>query len=123
MLRIVACDSLARRDDAAKIAANQRDPCGLDGDIGSRAHRDPDVGGGERRGVVDAVAGHGDDTAFLPQPFDCLAFVLRQNFRLDFRNAELAPHGLCSRPIVAGEHHDPDARFLERANVRQARSA
>ena len=91
-------------------------PAELDGDIGSRAHRDPNVSGGERRGVVDAVAGHGDDTAFLPQPFDCLAFVLRQNFGLNFSNSELAPHGLGSRPIVAGEHHDPDACLLERAN-------
>ena len=94
-----------------KIAPNQRDPRGLDRDIRSRAHRNADVGGRERRSIVDAVAGHGDDPAFLPQTFDGLALVLRQNFRLDFSNAELAPHGLCGRPIVAGEHHDADARL------------
>ena len=116
MLRIVACDSRRATSDAAEIAAEQGDACGFDGDIGPRAHRDPDVGGGQRWGVVDAVAGHGDDPPFLAQPFNDFALVLRQNFRLDFGDAELAPHGLCGRAIVAGEHHDADARVLERAN-------
>lgn len=37
----------------------------LDGNVGAAAHGDADVGGLERRGVVDAVARHGDDAAVL----------------------------------------------------------
>ena len=106
-----------------EVAAEQRDARGFHGDIGPRPHRDPDVGRRERRGVVDAVAGHGDDTAFFPQTFDCLALVLRENLRLDFRNAELARHGLRRRSIVAGEHQNADAGVLQCANSRRARSA
>ena len=36
------------------------------GDVGAGAHRDAHVGGGERRGVVDAVAGHAHDAAGRP---------------------------------------------------------
>ena len=39
-------------------------PRALDRDVGAGAHGDADVGGGERRRIVDAVAGHGDDAAF-----------------------------------------------------------
>ena len=74
----------ARRGDSAEIATKQRDARGFDGDVRSRPHRDPDIGGGKRRSVVDAVAGHRDDPTFLPQTFDRLALVLRQNFGLDF---------------------------------------
>jgi hypothetical protein len=56
----------------------------------------------KRRGVVDAVACHGDDPPFLPQTFNRLAFILRQDFRLDFSNAKLAPDGFGGRAIVAG---------------------
>ena len=48
--------------------------------------------------------------------FNHLAFVLRQNLRFDFRNAKLARHDFRRRSIVAGEHHDADTRFLQRAN-------
>ena len=67
MLRIVACDSRRARDDAPEVAAEQRHARAFDRDIRARAHRDADVGGGERRRVVDAVAGHGDDAALLAQ--------------------------------------------------------
>ncbi len=40
---------------------------GVLGDLRARAHRDADVGGLDRRGVVDAVAGHGHDVALLAQ--------------------------------------------------------
>ena len=65
MLRIVATDSRARAHERLQVAVEQRDAGAFDRDVGSRPHGDADVGGGERRRVVDAVAGHGDDAALL----------------------------------------------------------
>ncbi len=66
MLRIVAARQPPRPHDAAQVALQQRDAGALDGDVGAGAHGDADVGGGQRRRVVDAVAGHGDDAALAP---------------------------------------------------------
>ena len=52
-----------RGGDAARVAADERDAGGLDRDVGAGADRDPEVGPGERRGVVDAVADHRDRPA------------------------------------------------------------
>ncbi len=71
-----------------------------------------DVGGGERRRVVDAVAGHRDDPALLTQPLNHPALVLRQDFRLDLGDAELARDRFGRRAIVAGQHDDAHARVL-----------
>ena len=46
--------------DVERVGAHQHDVGGLDGDVGAGADRDADVGLGERGGVVDAVADHGD---------------------------------------------------------------
>ena len=40
-----------------------------------RSHGNSDIGGSERRRVVDAVARHGDDMALALQLLDHLAFV------------------------------------------------
>ena len=63
MLRIVACDSRRARTMPVEVALEQRDAGALDGDVGAGAHGDADIGGGQRRRIVDAVAGHGDDAA------------------------------------------------------------
>ncbi len=46
----------AGTNDAAEIAAEQRDAGSLHRDIGAGAHGDADFGGRQCRGVVDAVA-------------------------------------------------------------------
>ena len=43
---------------------------GLDRDVGAGAHGQPEVGGGQRGGVVDAVADHRDACALGLQPLD-----------------------------------------------------
>ncbi len=44
-----------------EVVAHERDVGGFDGDVAADgAHRDADVGGRERRSVVDAVADHRD---------------------------------------------------------------
>ena len=63
MLRIVAARQPPRPHDAGEVALDQRHAGALHRDVGAGAHRDADIGGGERRRVVDAVAGHGDDAA------------------------------------------------------------
>ena len=104
----------ARAHDAREIAAKERDAGAFDRDIGAGAHGDADVGGSERRRVVDAVAGHGDDAAVAPQFFDDAAFLLRQNLGLDFGDAELARHRLRGDAVVAGEHHDAQSLIAQR---------
>ena len=52
-----------RPDQALQVAPEQGDAGALDGHVGARAHGDADVGGGQRRRVVDAVAGHGHAAA------------------------------------------------------------
>ena len=63
MLRIVAARQPPRPHDAAEVALHQGYAGALDGDVGAGAHGDADIGRGQRRRVVDAVAGHGDDAA------------------------------------------------------------
>ena len=63
MLRIVARDSRRARTMPRQVALEQGDAGALHRDVGAGAHGDADVGRGERRRVVDAVAGHRDHPA------------------------------------------------------------
>ena len=67
MLRHRRRRQMPRAHDAVEIALQQRHAGAFHGDVGAGAHGDADIGGGQRRRVVDAVAGHGDDAALLPQ--------------------------------------------------------
>ena len=63
MTAIVRAREGDRRDHAARVAADEGDVGRLDGHVGAGADRDPEVGRGEGRGVVDPVADHGHDLA------------------------------------------------------------
>ena len=63
MLRMVACDSRRARTMPGQIALEQRHAGAFHGDVGAGAHGDADIGRGERRRVVDAVARHRHDAA------------------------------------------------------------
>ena len=76
---------------------------------------DADVSRRQCRGVVDAVAGHGDDAAFITQARYEFALVLGKDFGLDLVDAKTFRHGARRRPIVAGQHHDFDAIVTQRA--------
>ena len=91
MLASVASASRARAHDAVQIALEQRDAGALDRDVGARAHGDADVGGGERRRVVDAVAGHGDLAALRLQLGDEARLVLRQHVGVHRRSMPSSP--------------------------------
>ena len=53
--------------DGGEVVVGQDHPAGVLGHLGAGAHGDADVGRLDGRGVVDAVAGHGDDLALLLQ--------------------------------------------------------
>ena len=54
-------------DDRTEVVVEQDDRGGFARDVRApAAHCDADVGGLQRRGVVDAVAGHGDDRRLRP---------------------------------------------------------
>ena len=55
----------ARPQDAGQVAFDERDAGALDRDVRAGAHGDADIGGGKRRRVVHAVAGHRDDAALV----------------------------------------------------------
>ena len=118
MLRIVARLSLRARDDAAQVALDERDAGALHRDVGAGAHRDADVGLGQRRRVVDAVAGHRDDAALGLQPLDRFGFLVGQHLGATSSSPSLPRHGLGRRPVVAGEHDDAEA-----LGVQERRSA
>ena len=63
MVRSVRRDEPDRVGGGAQVAADEGEVAGLDGDVGAGAHREAEVGRGQRGGVVDAVADHRDDAA------------------------------------------------------------
>ena len=115
MFRIDGAAELDGPDDAAQVAFHQRDAGALDGHVGAGAHRDADVGLGQRRGIVDAVAGHRDDVpagAQLAQRDCCLS--CRSDAGLELVDAELASAtARAVRFVVAGEHENLQAQLVQ----------
>ena len=70
---------------------------------------------GQGWGVVDAVAGHGDNAARLLQALDDGAFLVGEDLCLHVVDAEAARHRFRRHPMVAGEHDDTDAVVLQQA--------
>ena len=69
----------------------------------------PDVGLGQRRGVVGAVAGHGDEPAAGLLPADEVHLVLGRGLGEEVVDAGLGGDGLGGERVVAGDHHRADA--------------
>ena len=78
--------------DPHEIAGQQRDARALDRHVRAAAHGDADIGGGQRRRVIDAVADHGDAAALVAQPEHHLALALREDSRLDLVDTERCRH-------------------------------
>ena len=114
MLRIVAADRRRAPDEPPEVALQQRQAGAFDRHVGSRAHGDADIGRRERRGVVDAVAGHGDDMALALQPGDRLRLAFGRDSGLEGVDAEPGCDRRGGRAVVAGQHHDMEALGLER---------
>jgi hypothetical protein len=103
------------------VALDQGDAGAFHGDVGAGAHGDADVGGGERRCVVDAVAGHGDDAALGSEPLDDPGLGVGQHVGLDLVDAELVGDGAGGGSVVAGQHDDAQAGGLQRRDRRRRR--
>ena len=73
-----------------EIALQQRDAGAFHRDVGAGAHGDADIGGGQRRRVVDAVAGHRDDPPGLLQLCDHRALLIGQHLGLDIGRCRAA---------------------------------
>ncbi len=73
---------------------------------------------GERRGVVDPVADHGDDLAFALQQLDLVGLVVGQDLGEDSIDADAVCNGGGGAEIVTGEHHDLEAEIVHACNGR-----
>src|SRR3546814_10057622 len=57
-------------DDTVEVALEQGHARAFHRNIGAMPHRDADIRRRQRRRVIDPIARHGDDAAFLFQPCD-----------------------------------------------------
>ncbi len=109
MLRIVARLKAPPARDSGEISLDEREAGALHGDIGARAHRDTDIGFGQRGSIIDTISGHRNHVAFtLETPNDGI-FLIGQYVGFHLSDAELAGDRLCGGAIVAGQHDDADA--------------
>ena len=108
MLRMVACDSRRARTMPRRSPFDQRDTGALDGDIGTRSHRDADICLGERRRVVYAIAGHGHLRApcLCNAPSQICAFSSGSTSARTSSIPSLDAIACCGTGVVAGDHDD-----------------
>src|SRR5579884_2823458 len=104
----------AGASNAPQVTLQERDAGAFDGDIGATAHGDAHLRLRQRRGIIDAVAGHGHNATLALQLPDDLALLLRQDFRLYFVDPKFFCDRLGSSAAVAGQHHDADAFFVQK---------
>ena len=97
---------VARAGDRRQVAFHQRHAGAFHRDVRTRTHGDADFSGGERGGIVHAVARHRDLTAFSAQLFDKGALLIGKHIGHDLVDAELARDRVSRRFVVAGQHHD-----------------
>src|SRR5699024_9058604 len=96
-----------------QVPAHERDVGGLNGDVGAGAHRQAQVGLGQRRGVVDAVADHRDDLPLALQAGDDVDLVLGQNLGDDLLDADLGGDPPGDGLVVASEQDRGEAETLQ----------
>src|SRR3546814_14351621 len=89
------------------ITLEQSDTRAFDSDVGARPHGDADIGSGQGRRIVDAVAGHGNHPAFTLEPGDYCALLVRQDLGLDLIDPKPPSNRLGGRAVVARQHDDP----------------
>jgi hypothetical protein len=100
--------------DVPRVGADQHDVAGLHGHVGARADGDADVGGGQRRGVVHAVAHHGHLLPLRLELAHLGRLVLGQDLGEDGVDAELLGDGVGHGPGVPREHGHLQAPLVQR---------
>src|SRR6185312_1326107 len=101
-------------DDPVQVTLDQRDCRALHRHVCSRAHCDPDVGGCERRSIVDPVAGHCHPAPFFAELLYLRLLLIGQHVCHHFVDAETPRDGFSCTTIVAGQHDDPNAVTVQR---------
>src|SRR5215510_7829610 len=82
-----------------------------------QTHRDADIGAGERRGVIDAVADHRHAQLLPFQPLDQFDFLLWQQIGMNLVNTGGACDAAGDALTVAGQHHRAyNARVMKMMN-------
>ena len=115
MLRIVACDSVLRANDAHEVALEQRDAGALHRDVGPGAHGDARPSAGARAGASLTPS----PAMATTRPSSCrrltTAALSSGNTSATTSSMPSSPaDGLGRRLAVAGQHHDADAGRLQR---------
>ena len=105
----MALDSLMVPTHGPRVRGGEDEPGGLDRDIGAGADRDAHIGAGERGGVVDAVADHGDGEAAAVQLVDLGGLVLGEDLGEHFVDTEVGADRFGDLGGVTGDHDDPPA--------------
>ena len=87
-----------------QVGRNERHFGHVHGNVASFSHGNAEIGLSQCRTVIDAVAHHGYDFAFLLQVLDELGFLLWEHFGLKVGNAALCCNPLGRFRIVTGQH-------------------
>ncbi len=95
-------------DELGRIAVEVDHVAGLARGHRAGVHRDADVGLGQRRRVVGAVAAHGDELALGLFVADQLQLVLGRRLSQEVVDAGLGGDGRGGHRVVAGDHHRAD---------------
>ena len=110
---------------AGEFVGHQRHVGRLERGMAARhPHGNTEVGGCERRRVVDAVSDHRDGTVALPQVLDGAHLVLGQQVGADLVDADRVRHEPRRRFVVTREHHHvPDADACATRQSSRARAS
>jgi hypothetical protein len=113
MLRIVTRLSWTARTRGVEIPAHEHEAGAVHGDVGARAHGDADIGGGEGRGVVEAVAG--EDHAFAAGAVFADQLLFAGGSDAGMVAVEVERLGELGGDLlaVARDHHDAEAELPE----------
>src|SRR5687768_6254145 len=103
-------------DNTTQVAFDEGNRRAFHRHVGARAHGDSDIGSGERRRVVDAVAGHRHAATLTLELLHFGLLLLGENFRYYFINADLAADGFCRARVIPRHHNDADAGPMELGN-------
>ena len=100
-------------DELGRVAVQVDHVAGFARRLGAGVHGHAHVGLGQRRRVVGAVAGHGDQVALGLFLADALEFVLRRGLGDEIIHARFGGDGRGGQRIVAGDHHGADPHLAQ----------
>jgi hypothetical protein len=85
------------------VRTHQRYSSGFHRDIGARTHGDANIGRGQSRRIIDAIADHADPIAGCAQFFNCAGLIGWLNCAARLVDANLAADFLDCKYCIAGQ--------------------